>query len=480
MTTLVKNQKWLATILLAAQVMATTATADETSDEIELLKKQIQALTQKVERLEQQHNEEIARQTNAPLAAPAPRESSSPAASPTNAPFITAGADGFSLQSADQDFILRLSGFAQVDGRDYLSVAPGAYGTFTIRRMRAIASGSVYHDFEYYMQVDFGALNTATTTNDSFLQDAYVNIHHWDAFQVEAGKFKEPVSLEVLPLDQYLWFLERGFPTELAPNRDVGVDIHGNLWHGALVYAAGAFNGVPDGGSGDIEVADNDKDAVARVIAAPFKNTRIDALQNFAFGLGGSYGLQAGSTTPTFGTVGRQIFFKYGPTVTETGQHLRLDPQASYYWGPFCAYGEYAFSDEEFHLPAGKGKNAYFLNKGWDVDASWYLTGESNIFGVLPTVLHPFRFDGSGWGAFQLAARFGQLSLDPNAFPLYAASGSAQGATSWSVALDWYLNHNVKCIFEYSQTAFSGASHAAGSVSAQDERALLGRLQFGF
>jgi phosphate-selective porin OprO and OprP len=159
---------------------------------------------------------------------------------------------------------------------------PSAKDTFTIRRMRAIASGSVYHDFEYYMQpdFDFGALNSATTTNDSFLQDAYVNIHHWDGLQFKAGKFKEPVSMEVLPLDQYLWFLERGFPTELAPNRDVGW-IFTVPWNGALEYAAGAFNGVPDGGSGDVEVADNDKDAVVRVIATPFINTHIDALQAF-------------------------------------------------------------------------------------------------------------------------------------------------------------------------------------------------------
>jgi len=114
------------------------------------------------------------------------------------------------------------------------------------------------------------------------------------------------------------------------------------------------------------------------------------------------------------------------------------------------------------------------------VVASWYLTGESNVFGVLPAVEHPFRFDGSGWGAFQLAARFGQLSLDPNSFPLYAASGSAHGATSWSVALNWYLNHNVKSIFEYTQTAFSGGGHGVGVVSAHDEKVIQGRLQFGF
>ncbi len=448
-------------VLFVSQIIPSNAKADPTSDEIEAMKQQIQALSQKVAQLEQEHN-----------AVPPAR---------TNAPFITAGQEGFSLQSADTNFVLKLSGFAQVDARDFVSPASGAKDTFYIRRMRAIASGSVYHDFEYYMQTDFGAGNSATTTNDSLLQDAYVNIHHWDGLQFQAGKFKEPVSMEVLPLDQYLWFLERGFPTELAPNRDVGVDIHGTLWHGALVYAAGVFNGQPDGGSGDIEVADNDKDAVVRVIGAPFKNTDFAPLQNFAFGLGASYGLQPGAATPTFGTMARQTFFSYSNTVSEAGQHLRLDPQGSYYWGPFCMYWEYAISDTKFKLATSKLKeSAYLQDTGWDVVASWYLTGESNIFGVLPTVRHPFRFDGSGWGAFQLAARFGEISLDPNSFPLYAAKGSAQGATSWSVALNWYLNHNVKCIFEYTQTAFSDGGHPSNAVTAQDEKAIQGRLQFGF
>jgi len=248
-----------------------------------------------------------------------------------------------------------------------------------------------------------------------------------------------------------------------------------------LNYAAGVFNGVPDGGSGDVEVADNDKDAVVRVIATPFKNTEIAPLQNFAFGLGSSYGLQAGTATPTFGTVARQTFFNYTNGVSETGQHLRLDPQGSYYWGPFCMYWEYVFSDEKFKIATSKlHHSAYFDNSGWDVVGSWYLTGESNVFGVLPTVQRPFNLDGSGWGALQLAARFGQISFDHAAFPLYATSASAQGATSWSLALNWYLNHNVKCILEYDQTAFDGGSRARGAVTANDEMAIQGRLQFGF
>src|ERR1019366_6237649 len=150
-----------------------------------------------------------------------------------------------------------------------------AKDTFTIRRLRAIASGSIYHDYDYFVQTDFASGITSSTTNNAFLTDAYLRIHYFPKFQVQAGKFKEPVSLEISPQDNYLWFLERGFASELAPNRDVGVEVRGNLFNSALNYWAGAFNGIPDGGNGDVEVADNSKDVVARIFAFPFKNTQI-------------------------------------------------------------------------------------------------------------------------------------------------------------------------------------------------------------
>jgi hypothetical protein len=38
----------------------------------------------------------------------------------------------------------------------------------------------------------------------------------------------------------------------------------------------------------------------------------------------------------------------------------------------------------------------------------------------------------------------------------------------------------VKCIFEYSNTTFDGGGKAPGAITAQTEKAVLGRLQFGF
>ena len=75
---------------------------------------------------------------------------------------------------------------------------------------------------------------------------------------------------------------------------------------------------------------------------------------------------------------------------------------------------------------------------------------------------------------------FGQLSLDAGSLAHYATPGSAQGAPSRSVGLNWYLNKNIRCIFEAEQTAFNGGSKAPGALTAQDERVLMERLQFGF
>jgi len=364
-----------------------------------------------------------------------------------------------------------------------------------MRRLRLIESGSVFKDYDYYVQEDFGALNSATTTNNSLLQDAYVNIHYLPEFQVQAGKFKEPVGLEIQPADAALWFVERDYPTELVPNRNVGFEVHGDLYHGTLSYAAGAFNGVTDGGSGDIETGADSKDVAGRIFAQPFTNASIAPLKGLGLGVGSSYGFEAGSSLPSFASLGRQTFFSYtngGTTnvVTEAGDHFRLVPQGWYFWGPAGLYWEYADSTEKFNLnrtTAPKTQQAFFDSKAWEVSASWYLTGEQNSLFSPPPPLHPFHFNGSGGlGAWQLTARVGGLSLDPSAFSKnadYATAGSAQKATTWGVGLNWYLNNNIKWIFEYEQTSFGfapGYQPVKGTVAAQDEKVLLGRLQFSF
>ena len=176
---------------------------------------------------------------------------------------------------------------------------------------------------------------------------------------------------------------------------------------------------------------------------------------------------------------------KTTPNVTENGQHLRVVPQGYYFWGPAGFFAEYVDSSEAFQLNNGKAHHDWFDNKGSDLSASWYLTGEKDNFWAPPVPLHPFRIDGSGWGAWQLTARIGQLSLDPSSFSKgYVKAGSAQKATTWGVGLNWYLNKNIKWMLEYEKTSFGfepGFGPAKGlTVQSQDEDVLMGRLQFAF
>jgi len=483
-----KHYIWIVAAVIGAQLIAPSAMADDTADAIAALKKQIDALSAKVQQLENQH----AAQSHPPASDQA--QTGTPA--PKAPPFITAGENGFSMQSADTNFTLHLHGMGQLDSHYYASPNPGAKDTFTMRRLRAVAYGTVYKDYDYFMQTDFGSGFLATTTNDNLLLDAYVDIHYIPQVQLKAGKMRVPVSLEIQPADENLYLLERGYPSELAPNRDVGFMVHGDLFGNALYYGIGAFNGVPDGNSGDIEVADNEKAVAGRVFALPFANTDIAALKNFGFGLGASYGLEEGSTTPAFSTMGRQRFFSYlsgagtaaAPNVTEAGGHVRIDPQGWYYWGPAGFYWEYIVSSEKFRRDAGAVQNKeWFDNKAWDVTASYYLTGESSRFWTPPAPLHPFHFNGSGLGAWQLVARVQGLSLDNAAFSKpanFVTAHSAQSATTWGLGLNWFMNKNVKWIFEYDQTSFGFAPGAAapapGTVPAHQERVFLSRLQFAF
>ena len=250
------------------------------------------------------------------------------------------------------------------------------------------------------------------------------------------------------------------------------------------------FNGVQDGGSADIETGDDHKDVAGRIFVQPFKNTSIEPLRGLGFGVAGTYGNQAGALR-SFVTPGQQTFFSYqtgaGTTFTNVsadGAHVRLVPQAYYYWGPFGVFGEYAVSSQTIRRDAKTAAAttttfATVNNNTWQVSASYVLTGEENTWkGIKP--LNPFSLANNTWGAVEVAGRIGQLTLSDELFPSFATAASAKRASSWGAGLNWYLNRNIKVNLDYEQTHFRGGSTKGGAVTAQDEQIIFSRVQFGF
>jgi phosphate-selective porin OprO/OprP len=260
-----------------------------------------------------------------------------------------AGKDGFSLRSADGNFVFKARGYVQLDGRFWVGdEKKPQVETFLLRRARPIFEGTIYKIFDFRIMPDFGQ-------GQAVLFDAYLEARFNPAFRVRAGKFKPPVGLERLQSATDILFVERALPTNLVPNRDLGVQIGGDLAGGTVNYAVGVFNGVADLGNGDADV-NNAKDLAARVFFQPFV-TGTGPLKNLGFGVGASQGDQTGTLTatglPGYRTPGQQTFFSYrsdataaGTTIAD-GTRFRLAPQGYFYSGPFGLLAEYTVSRQD-------------------------------------------------------------------------------------------------------------------------------------
>ncbi|WP_420125251.1 OprO/OprP family phosphate-selective porin [Longimicrobium sp.] len=421
----------------------------------------------------------LAAQGTAPAAAAARDSAPAPAAAPrpaTPPATVTAGADGFGIRSADGAFSVRLRGGVQYDGRFFAEdTEEAAINTFAVRRARADLLGTLYSQYDFRLYMDFA-------NSQVELLDAYLNARFSPAVQVRAGKFKVPMGLERLQTPWVVLFPERGFPTALVPNRDVGIQLHGVLGGGLLEYAAGVFNGTQDGGNQDVDASDS-KDVVGRVFVQPFVKSA-GPLRGLGLGVAASTGTQSGTLAtpllPTFRTSGREVFGRYRTdgtapnTALADGRRTRIAPQGYWYAGPVGVLGEYTVSRQRIR----RADDAEELeNTAWQVEAAFALTGEAESFrGIAPAVpADPAR---GQWGAVELVARAHALELDEDAFPLYAdPTRSMQAALAYGAGVNWYLNRNVRVLLAYERTDFDAAS---GTAERPAENSVIGRVQFAF
>lgn len=493
--------------------------ADPSSDSIESLRKLIEQQNRKLEQLGEQVRllEERDKQPEAaPLdqrlptividtngipvgSIPTGSGSLEPTNRSTNPPAaqFSAGSNGFSFQSADTNFILKLHGVVQGDSRAFFgdnALSQGNDG-FLLRRARPIVEGTMFRDFDYLVVADFAG--------SSFqLFDAYINYRLRPELQIRVGKFRGPVGLENLQDDMVASFNERSLASDLVPMRNLGVQLWGSIGDGVLGWVAGVYDG-----DGDYRVAANsafndDLEFGGRLFLQPFKNETSSALRGLAFGVGASYSdvtsnsaalpATTGGTLPGYVTAGQQQFFAYNPlygSVVADGNHWRLSPQGYYYRGPFGLQGEFVVSDQSV-LNNLTMRGARLENTAWQLSAQWVLTGENASFTTL-TPTHPFDPRAGRWGAWQLVARYSELDIDHATFDSFSdPTTSARSAGAWSVGLNWWLNRNLRVLTSFSHTAFRGGGGvnlgipstltAPATVTHQDENVLFTRVQLTF
>ena len=404
---------------------------------------------------------------------------------------VKAGATGFSFESADGANVIRFRGNLAVDGRWFMDQStPESSDTFLFRKVRPYIEGTIDNDYDFRFMPDFGGGKT-------IIVDAFMTARILPWLAVQAGKFKGPVGLERLQPDQYNRFMELGLPSDLVPNRDLGVEIGGDILGGTFGYAIGEFNGVTDGNSTDANTNpdadsnDGKKDTEGRLFTQPFINSGIPGLRGLGFGIAGTYVQAVGNATNTllasYKTTGQNTFFTYRTGTTGTfadGRRERWSPQAYYYVGSFGALAEYVESQQDVsrQLTTTTKRSGRVDNSAYQVSLSYFLTGEAATFNSI-TPRTTFHVGSGGWGAWEVVARYSELKIDNAAFAGGTQSfadptASPRNARATGVGINWWLNANVKWVLDYEVTQFEGG--AAGNGNRPDERALTTRFALTF
>jgi phosphate-selective porin OprO/OprP len=489
----------LASFPIFAQQAPSAPTTSSQDTTIQDLKSEIQNLSQKVEELQDQQDKD---------------EKSTQTQRFKNAATVTAGPDGFAIQSADKQFKLRLGTLLQADDREFLS--PGNNGGspgdgFELRRARIIFDGTVWGAYQFRIEPEFGSRTGGaggTSSTTATLANASVNVDYWEPLQFLAGRFKGPVGYERSQLvAQNIW-VENGLTQNLTSQYTQGFLAHGDIDNDLLSYGAGVNEGVRDNANGDFQgMIDNNYDFIGDVYANPFVNSGIKELQGLGFGVAGSVGNRgdvktaANAPLASYTTPGQTNILTYntsahsGQTVSESedGPGYRLAPVIYYYNGPFGGYADYAVSSiRALRTVSGTGagtgsRTATLDNEAWQVVGSYVLTGEDASYtGVKPRT--EFSLRDHTWGAFQLVARYGQMTFDND---YYTSVGTATGVggsfasqgprivTDIGVGLNWYLNSNVRAQLQYDNDSYTGGKWPVNPENA-DQNVILTQLQLAF
>jgi phosphate-selective porin OprO/OprP len=499
----------------AAESGASSSPSAASDTDIDGLRRELKQEQERLRALEQrlaadEAAREAAAQSSTPAAAAASGASAAPSvspqyAAPAGASALAAnfGASGFALQSADGANTLRFRGNLSVDGRYYSDAyTPQSDDTWLIRKLRPTLEGTLWNYFDFRFMPDFGQGKT-------ILQDAWGDVRAipWLVFQF--GKFKAPVGLERLQLEQFQRFIEASLPSDLLPYRDLGFKVGGNIAHGVFNYDVGIFDGALDGGSTDANpVPDSNSTGRftfdGRVLFAPFVQQGPSALKKLGFGVAETYVKDSGSATPsatssqlaTYKTPGQQNMFSYRSNTLASsasynnatiahGIERRLDPQLYYYYGPLGAMGEYVREQQQVQrqISAVSARAATLQNTGWQLQGYWFITGENEGY---DSAAPSRNFGQGGFGAFELVARYHEIRFDEQAFSggansFASATSSVMDAHAIGTGINWYLNQNFKVQLDYEVTHFlGGAARGPKVVDRPAERVLTSQFALVF
>ncbi len=349
----------------------------------------------------------------------------------------------------------------QADGRAFTNNS-GSHD-MTIRRLRAELTGKAYDYFKFYTLLDFASSKLV-------VENAYLEVGLPEV-SLRFGKDKAQFGIERLQSDTYLTFIERSFATAISPDRDIGIALRGDLYHGVFSYSGAIVDGSPDNSTALEAETDNALEYDLHVLLFPFKAPGLARFGDLAIGAATTFGYTHGTlAAPGLTAIksdGQETIVTYptGTTLAATphvdGYRTRQTIHGYYYGGPVGVLAEYVRDQEPTEVG---GSHTGVVDQAWQVAASVAVTpGDHPSYTAIRPV-HPFDPKHGHWGAVELAARYGELKIDADAFTsgILSATQSIRIARDFTVGANWYFNRYFKLQINYSETFYKGGGDIGG------------------
>lgn len=316
--------------------------------------------------------------------------------------------DGLKVRSTDGNLDMHIGGRFLEHLRIVEDTPDAAFATFPresgflIRQARLEASGTLWKEFEFKVQGDWGQ-------GASVLQDAYVGWKGLQELSLRFGQFKEPFSYpDEMTSTRFIPFAERVTGNRLVPARDVGVMLHGRFFEGRVGVELALFNGSGQNPGAGADLND-EKDIAGRVF---FKPIREGDLKGLMIGVGGTRG---DNDDPVLGDIRTRqtetrVIDMDGATVIAGDRH-RLGFELQVPDGPFGLEAEWYRVSMDLRDPDTEFDDDIDFDQ-WYVTATWIVTGEKKEFNDRVRPENPFDRERGHFGAIEVALRFARFEVD--------------------------------------------------------------------
>jgi phosphate-selective porin OprO/OprP len=507
----------VAVLGLVTASAAQAQSAGNSDAEIALLKQQLKMLEQKLDKLQKQTSANTQAAATASAKAETAKADVKTAVANANAAYPVKGTAPIpgvlvtmpnnrpTICTADGENCVSLTSRVHFDvgGYDY---RPNSAATSpqrldsgeNVRRARIGILGKFFGDWNYALVYDFGgssdgfggtAAGSLPGGGTSGIENAYLSYTGFKPFggkmAIEGGIMDVPWTLDEATSSNDILFMERASAGVIATSIAAG-DFRSaagtrwwndSFWAGA--YVTGPTTGAIHSASSVTPNGMTEQyGAVARVAGQVVSGT------DYSFHLGADAewliqpprNLVTGAQTLTLSD---RPELRIDPTaLISTGAIANVSSaqvygvEAAGAYGPLFFQGEYYWFNIDRTANTGLppfGAPSLKFDGGY-VEASYVLTGETHKYnsssasygGIKPD--HPFAWQTGGWGAWEIAGRFSTIDLNDQ---IATAAGIAGGRQNiYTAALNWYVNGNVRFMFNYLHGDISRQASSTSAVNA--------------